>query len=394
MTILRVLSLIAGIIAVFLILGSALKAVVLPQGGFPRLSQIVLAAVYRLLVRQWRTEDRPVSVRGLYAPVSLVSLPLVWMILMVLAFTFVFWGTGSLTFSKAFEHSGSSLTTLGFSEPSGVSRIWIAFVEATIGLGLVALLISYLPTIFSAYNSREKGIITMGPIAGTPPKATELLQTAHRISSLDNPEFWQTQAEWILNVEQSHTAFPILTYFPETRADDSWVATLGTLLDAAALVHSVTESTSGERIEDIQKGPLSVLVYGMPAITQIARAASVPLPAPSQLSEVSAHYAEPAPAISISRDEYLDALGSLNPILGVEHGQEDLAWRRFAWTRSGYDAALRALAGLTGASPATWTTDRAADVGKPRFLRMRPLYVDWSANLPAGAGAQVGATGG
>lgn len=394
MTLLRVLSLVAGVVAALLILGSALKTVVMPRGGFPRLSQFVLAAVYRVLVRQWRSARRAVDFRGLYAPVSLVSLPLVWMILMVVAFTLVFWGTGSLTFSKAFESSGSSLTTLGFSEPSGVSRIWIAFVEATIGLGLVALLISYLPTIFTAYNGREKGVVTMRPIAGSPPKAIELLQTTHRMSALDNPEFWRTQASWILDVEQSHTAFPILTYFPETHADDSWVATLGTILDAAALVDSAVESTSGERLEDIEKGPLTVLVYGMPAIGRIALAASVPLPPPRPLPDVSAHYAEPAPAISVSREEYLEVLRSLQPILGVAGRPEEMAWRRFAWTRSGYDDALRALAGLTRASPATWTTDRAADVGKPRFLRRRPLHVDWSANLPAGAETRLAATGG
>ncbi len=40
----------------------------------------------------------------------------------------------------------------------------------------------------------------------------------------------------MLDLEQTHTAFPILSYFPETRTDHSWVATVGSLLDAAALV--------------------------------------------------------------------------------------------------------------------------------------------------------------
>ena len=89
--------------------------------------------------------------------------------------------------------------------------------EATIGLGLVALLISYLPTIYSAYNGREKGTIRLRPIAGSPPSATELLQTLHRLGALDSPEFWRNQADWMLDLEQTHTAFPILSYFPETR---------------------------------------------------------------------------------------------------------------------------------------------------------------------------------
>jgi hypothetical protein len=102
--------------------------------------------------------------RSLFAPVSLVSLPLVWMLLSTVAFTFVFWGVGGSSFSQAFTHSGSSLFTLGFSEPTGVGRIWLTFIEATIGLGLVALLIGYLPTIYTAYNEPEKGIHVLSPV--------------------------------------------------------------------------------------------------------------------------------------------------------------------------------------------------------------------------------------
>ena len=95
MTVLHILSLVLGTLIVLAILGSALKTVVLPQEGFPRLSQAVFALVYRLLVHRWRTMARASALRGLYAPVALVSLPLVWMLMMVVAFTFVFWGTGS-----------------------------------------------------------------------------------------------------------------------------------------------------------------------------------------------------------------------------------------------------------------------------------------------------------
>ena len=91
---------------------------------------------------------------------------------------------------------------------------------------------------------------------------------------------------------------------------------------------------------------------------------------------------EPAPAISVSRDEYDAAMAALSGILVVEPGREEEAWRRFAWIRSAYDPALRALAGVTLASPAPWTTDRPAEVGKPRFIRRRPLHVDWSQGQP------------
>ncbi|HEY1652898.1 MAG TPA: hypothetical protein VGG09_13525 [Acidimicrobiales bacterium] len=390
---LHVLSFAFGAALVLVILGSALKTVVLPQEGLPRLAQAVFAVVYRLLVHRSRTRERAIALRALYAPVALVSLPLVWMLLMVVAFSFIFWGTGSLVVQRAFEISGSSLTTLGFAEPDSTTRIWLAFIEAIIGLGLVALLISYLPTIYGAYNTREKGIVRLRPIAGSPPTTVALFQTLQRLGALDSWEFWRDQADWILDLEQTHTAFPILTYFPETHRGHSWVASIGTLLDASALVVSASETGAGESFEDIEKGPMMVLVYGMPAFVRVARAASIPLDEPVGIAELTGHFGDPPPPITISRAEYDEAMTALAPLFGVPPERQEDGWRRFAWVRSSYEPALRALAGLTFAYPAPWTTDRPAVVGKPRFFRRRVIHVDWTANMTGPAQGAQGAPG-
>ncbi|HWD56508.1 MAG TPA: hypothetical protein VG346_15395 [Acidimicrobiales bacterium] len=383
MVALQVLSFVFGAVVVLAILGSALKTVVLPQEGMPHLSQGVFALVYRLLVHRSPTRARWIRLRALYAPVALVSLPLVWMLLMVLAFSFIFWGTGSLTVQRAFEISGSSLTTLGFAEPDTTTRIWLAFIEATIGLGLVALLISYLPTIYAAYNAREKGVVRLRPVAGAPPRAVDILQNLQRIGGLETTEFWRNQADWILDMQQTHTAFPILSYFPETQRDHSWVASIGALLDASALVLSARETMAGDSFADIEKGPTMILVYGMPGFVRVAQAASLPLAEPTGFAELTAHFSEPAPPITVSRAEYDEAMAALAPIIDVPPERREEGWRRFAWVRSTYEPALRALAGLTVASTAPWTSDRAAVVGKPRFLRRRLIHVDWAAHVPA-----------
>jgi hypothetical protein len=62
----------------------------------------------------------------------------------------------------------------------------------------------------------------------------------------------------------------------------------------------------------------------------------------------------------------------------VPEDQRDGCWREFAWIRSGYDLALRGLAGLTLAEPAPWTTDRSAVVGRPRILSSKEIDVVWS----------------
>ncbi len=378
MIVLRILSLVAGFVLAFAVIGSALKTVVLPQEGSPRLAQAVFATVYRILVPRWSSAARTQRLRRMYAPVALVTLPLAWMIFMVVAFTLIFWGTGSLIWQKAFEDSGSSLTTLGFSEPDTTSRIWLAFIEATIGLGLVALLISYLPTILSAYSGREKGVVRVRPLAGSPPSSVDLLVTLHQVGALEGQDFWRNQSDWILDLEQTHTTFPMLSYFPETHQGHSWVATAGALLDAAALVVSAYPRNEGEHFSELEKGPIMVLVYGMPAFVRVARSAGIPLPEPTRYEEVRPRLDDPPPAIAIEREEYLRARTILDPILGDDALSAEQAWPHFVWMRAAYEPALRALAGLTKASPAPWTTDRPASVGRPRFLRRRPLHVDWS----------------
>ena len=157
---------------------------------------------------------------------------------------------------------------------------------------------------------------------------------------------------------------------------------MGSLLDAAALVFAVADRYAFDVFADAEKGPLTVLVYGLPLIVRIAQAVSIPLPPPTRLPELMAKSNQPPPTVSVSRDEYEAAVTALSGILAVEPGREEQAWRRFAWIRSAYEPAVRALAGVTLASPAPWTTDRPAVVGRPRFLRHRALRVDWSQRPP------------
>ena len=367
-----------GMVLVFAVLISALETVVLPRDGFTRIARCVFALADRILVHEWSNKDRRANLRALYAPVALVSLPLVWMLSVTFGFSFVFWAISHDSAQRSFEISGSSLFTLGFSEPEGTARIWLTFVEATIGLGLVALLISYLPTIYAAHHEREKGISVLKPFAGTPPSPVNLLSNLQHLDALDNPELWRTSASWLLDLDQTHTAFPALCYFPEASPEESWVASVGSLLDAAALLLSASDFNTEEHAADEIKGPMMALAYGLPTLVTIGRSAGLPIERPQLVMALLTRASQPAPDISVSRHEYVSALDRLHPLLPVPEDQRERCWRRFAWLRSGYDEALRGLAGLTLASPSEWTTDRPARVGRPRIFTNRAIGIDWS----------------
>jgi hypothetical protein len=392
MIVAHVAAVVVGTVLAMSVLISALETVVLPRNGFTRIARCVFAVADRVLVRRWRNNAREANLRALYAPIALVSLPLAWMLMVTLGFSSIFWGIGSGTTARSFEISGSSLFTLGFAEPQGTGRIWLTFIEATIGLGLVALLISYLPTIYAAHTGRAKGINVLRPFAGVPPSSIEMISSLHRLGVLDNSDLWRNMATWFLDLEQTHSAFPALCYFPEASPEESWVASVGTVLDAAALLLSASAFNTDEHAGEEVKGPLQALAYGIPAIVKIGIAAGVALDPPGRPITLLSRAAEPAPDISIRREEYLAALVALRPLVDVPEEEREDCWRRFAWVRSGYDRALRGLAGLTLATPALWTTDRPATVGRPRLLLARSITVDWS--LPGLADPHGTAPGG
>lgn len=57
----------------------------------------------------------------------------------------------------------------------------LAFTEATVGLILVAMLISYLPTMYSAFSKRETAVSQLEVRAGSPPTAAELVWRMHML---------------------------------------------------------------------------------------------------------------------------------------------------------------------------------------------------------------------
>jgi hypothetical protein len=388
----RTAAVLFGTALVLAVLISALETVVLTRNGYTRIERFVFALMDRILIHPHGNDARQANLRALYAPVALVSLPVVWTLVVTFGFSFIFWGIESGSVQRSFEISGSSLFTLGFAEPVGTARIWLTFVEATIGLGLVALLISYLPTIYSAHNQREKGISVLRPFAGSPPSPVDLLASLQRLNIAGTPEMWRTTTSWLLDLDQTHTAFPALCYFPEVSPDQSWVASVGAVLDGAALLLSAADFSTDENPAEEVKEPMMILAYGVPGLVNIGRSAGLPIDPPPRLVSLIGRSAEAAPPISIDEADYVAALDRLRPLLAVPESEQETCWRRFAWIRSGYDQALRGLAGLTLAPPSPWTTDRPARVGRPHMFRSGPLRVDWSFDTTARADTATGDT--
>jgi hypothetical protein len=149
----------------------AIRTFVLPRSAPSLLTRAVFAAMQRLFtlrvrwMQTYRERDRGLE---LYAPLSLLSLPPVWLALVLVGYIGMYWALGVSSWYTAFRNSGSALLTLGFAAADGVLPTLLMFSEATLGLILAALLIAYLPTMYAAFSRRETLVTLLEVRAGSP----------------------------------------------------------------------------------------------------------------------------------------------------------------------------------------------------------------------------------
>jgi hypothetical protein len=111
--------------------------------------------VYRFLTVRIDDVPRRERIFASGAPTYLFTLLVCWIICLYVAYTLMLllFAHGSVDF--ALRLSGSSLFTLGFADPAGAAPYGIVFAAAISGLGVIALMIGYMPTLYAAYNRRE-----------------------------------------------------------------------------------------------------------------------------------------------------------------------------------------------------------------------------------------------
>jgi hypothetical protein len=290
---------------------------------------------------------------ALFAPTALLALLPVWLTLVLIGYTLMFWAWNQDSWYRAFRSSGSSLLTLGFTAPDGWLNAILEFSEATIGLILVALLIAYLPTMYAAFSRRESKVTMLEVRAGDPPWAITMLERYQRIHGLEKiGSEWQAWETWFSDLEESHTSLPALVFFRSPRPNHSWVTAAGAVLDSAALLLSSV---------DIEPDPRAALCIraGYLALFRISDFFNIPYhPNPSF----------PAEPISITQyqfDQALDQLASNGIPIKPDRQQ---AWLDFAGWRVNYDFTLTRLAALTLAPTAPWTGDRTEWIKLPSIF--------------------------
>lgn len=343
----------------------ALRSFVLPRSDRAFLTDITMRGIYYVMSARFKphtpfaTKDR---ILALHPVLAMFLLPLVWLSLLVVGYTGMYWALSrELTLRAAFVLSGSSLMTLGFAFQDEIPLIILAFTQAALSMMLIALLIGYLPTMYSAFTDREHMVSTLEVVAGSPPSGVEMIRRLHYTQTLYNPdmlrEFWIDWQGWFARIEEQHTTLAPMNFFRSHKPDRHWVTAAGTVLDCASIIASSVD------VPRARTGGL-VIRAGFLSLRSIA-------------DYFDLHYdPDPAPGdpIRIGRDEFEAALDALEQYGIPLHADRDYCWDHFAGWRVNYDEVLIGLAFITYAPYAPWSSDRAR-VWRPEDIPATPVSV-------------------
>jgi Ion channel len=257
----HILLLLLGLFLLTAVLLDSFQTIILPRRPVTRfrLTRFFFVATWtpwtRLvhLMRDRRTREQLYSY---YGPLSLLMLFVMWAITLVTAYAFIYFGlhtpftdplhpvTGIAHLRSCFYVSGSTLFTLGLGDDVPVSQAarFVIVTEAGTGLGFVALVIGYVPVLYSAFSVRETEVALLDARAGSPPTAGELL-LRHQFDGggIALSKLLAEWERWCATMLETHISYPILCYYRSQHDNQSWISALTAILDTCALLITAVE---------------------------------------------------------------------------------------------------------------------------------------------------------
>jgi hypothetical protein len=336
------LFLIPGLALLALVLWDVFETIVVPRPtpGWFRIGRYVIRFTWRGLRRaaDWRGGSARDRWLGLFAPAATIMLLFAWLLSLIIAFGLILYALrGDLSppppdLGTALYFAASSILTIGYGDivaTDGLARI-VVVAGAAVGLGLVALVVTFLFSLFGSYQRREAPVVLLQAKAGAPPSAVVLLENLARMDlSHRLPDFFNGWESWEVEVLDSHVAYPLLGYFRSSHDNLSWISALGAVLDTATLVSTT--------ILDVPRGQAElVIALGNHLVEDISNLGF-----------------RRGTASGIQREDY-DAVHSRLEIAGYRLVPADEAWPRFRAVRAGYETRLEQMANYWAVSNVSW----------------------------------------
>ena len=239
----HILTAILGLAILLLVLWDGFETMVLPRRVTRkiRLTRLFYRTTWQLwsaIGRRMAAGKRREAYLSIYGPLSLFLLFLLWGVSLLLAFGLLYWSAGGDRFLVRPLHERHQF--FHARQRGGTKSGWIsssASPRAVMGMAFFALVISYLPVMYQSFSKREVVISLLDARGGSPAAAVELLRRhghGHGMESL--PDLLRDWERWAAGLLESHVSYPVLVYFRSQHDNQSWLASLTTILDTCALV--------------------------------------------------------------------------------------------------------------------------------------------------------------
>ena len=349
-------ALILGLFLLALTFWDLFQTIVVPRPtpGWFRIGRYLVRGSWRVLrtVRDGRPGRSYDRVLGLFAPAAALALLVAWLVTLIVGYGLVLYALrdqlrpvppdlGSTVYFAA-----TSVLTLGFGDivADGALARAVITVAAISGLGVVALVVTFLFSLYGSYQRREMRVVTLQASAGAPPSAVALLETYAYLDLVERfPDLFRDWQTWAAEVLDSHVAYPLLGFFRSSHDNLSWISALGTMLDTSSLVLTT--------IEGIPRGDAKLFKRMGGHLVE-------------DIFNLGFQSGAPTPLDRSAFDAACDRLEGAGYVLVPR----DVAWPAFEAARATYSSRLEAMASY-------WATPAAQWLGDPVTLR-QPLHQD------------------
>lgn len=242
----------SGFLLILIVALDSFETVILPRRVArkfrpARLFYTITWKIWSAIGRKMRSGNRREYYLSFYGPFSLILLLALWATGFIFAFTLIQWGLNlpihvpekTVNFGSYLYLSGTTFVTLGLGDitPMNDFSRFLTVAEAGMGLGFLALVISYVPVIYQTFSRREVNISLLDARAGSPPSALEMLRrNYYNQNPTELVQYLREWERWSAELLESHLSYPVLAYYRSQHQNQSWLGAITAVLDTCALL--------------------------------------------------------------------------------------------------------------------------------------------------------------
>jgi hypothetical protein len=249
----RAVAAVAGVMLIALMLAEFFVTYMLPRRV--RRDPRIARGLNRALWVPWRAFSLRFSaptadtMLGFFGPLALISQLLIWTVGLIIGFALLEYAAVGGSFGHGLLFSSGLFLNAEAVSGSTIVHV-VALVEAAVAIGVLFIVIGYLPAVYGSFSRREIAVSQLATRAGSPPAAgVILLRVADGERWLGLERDLRDWEAWVAELMETHLSYPILGWYRSQHVSQNWLAALTAITDVSAFVTAVESDRQVEAAE-------------------------------------------------------------------------------------------------------------------------------------------------